>query len=224
MKLVKKNISIISILIAVFLLIVFSPIFTIIWLCLPSVYFLYQHNYRNFFNIWVVTLLIWHSIFTFMFLDFGPIITIGGNHTKELINYLLNDQTIWFSGVGYQTIYIFDAFSQKIGFLIYIPVVFPILKTDNSPSSPNKNKGWFDGGDKQKKDVEKDFNQCGSLLPYMTYDGINVLTKSYSKISEDGKRVVTASRTYMPFMRNEFNCTSRPLSKAEKDLLKANKK
>jgi hypothetical protein len=56
-------------------------------------------------------------------LDFGPIITIGGDHTKEL-----NDETLWFNGLCYQTIYIFDALSQKVGFLICILIIFPIKK------------------------------------------------------------------------------------------------
>ena len=111
-------------------MICFSPIFSLIWLCLSSLYFLYKCNYRDFFNIWAFTLFLWHSIFTFIFLDFGPIIIIGGDHTKELIDYLLlNDETLWFTGLCYQTIYIFDALSQKIGFLICIPIIFPIKKT-----------------------------------------------------------------------------------------------
>jgi len=42
---------------------------------------------------------------------------------------LLNDETVWFKVLCYQTIYIFDALSQKIGFLVYVPIIFPIKKT-----------------------------------------------------------------------------------------------
>jgi hypothetical protein len=132
---VKKNIEIFVMYVAkhyfisIFFLICFSPIFSLIWLCLPSLYFLYKRNYKNFFNIWAFTLFLWHSIFTFIFLDFGPIIIIGEGHTKNLLDYLLlNDETFWFTGLCYQTIYIFDALSQKMGFLICIPIIFPIKK------------------------------------------------------------------------------------------------
>ena len=49
--LIKHYIMTISV-ISYFLLIVYTPIFSVIWLCLPSLYFLYKHNYKDFFLIW----------------------------------------------------------------------------------------------------------------------------------------------------------------------------
>ena len=211
-------------------MICFSPIFSLIWLCLPSLYFLYKRNYRDFFNIWAFTLFLWHSIFTFIFLDFGPIIIIGGDHTKELIDYLLlNDETLWFKGLCYQTIYIFDALSQKIGFLICIPIIFPIKKTDcmdddssskkstDNSSQSNKNTGWFGGESKGTKTAREDFNQCGNMAGAMKRSGLNFFTKSATEISEDGKRSVTASQTYVPFFGYMNDCKGRDLTKSQKD-------
>jgi hypothetical protein len=74
-------------------------------------------------------------------LDFSPNIIIGGNHTKELIDYLLlNDETVWFKGLCYQTIYICDALSQKFGFLVYVPIIFPIKKTFSMDNNSNSTK------------------------------------------------------------------------------------
>ena len=160
--LIKHYIITIS-LISYFLLIVYSPIFSVIWLCLPSLYFLYKLNYKDFFSIWGITLFIWHSIFTFIFLDFGPTIMIGGDYTKKLLDYLLlNDGNLWFTGLCYQTVFIFDFFSQETGFLICIPVLFPLKKTycmPNNNNTPERKKGWFGGEivEPAKEDKSKNF-------------------------------------------------------------------
>jgi len=218
--------------VSIFFLICFSPIFSLIWLCLPSLYFLYKRNYNDFFKIWAFTLFVWHSLFTFIFLDFGPIIIIGGDHTKELIGYLLlNDETVWFKGLCYQTIYIFNALSQKFGFLVYVPIFFPIKKTscieDDSKSNPSestKNTSWFGGESKTTKTAREDFHQCGDMAEAMKRSSGNFFTKSYTEISKDGKRSVTASQTFVPFLGLMNDCRGRDLTDAQKDLMESNKK
>ena len=237
--------------ISYFFLIVYSPIFSLMWLCLPSLYFLYNLNYKDFFWIWGITLFIWHFIFTFIFLDFGPIIIIGGDHTKKLIDYLLlNDANLWFTGLCYQTIYIFDLVSQKTGFLICIPLAFPIKKTSCMPNdnnnTPKPKKSWYEWGTAEPEPAKQDFPErkkgwlgreivepakedfqlCANMVDQMERHSINRFTKSHTRVSRDGKRTVTASQTYVPippFWYTRISCTSMELSKKEIDLIKSRK-
>ena len=231
----RKHYIIIISLISYYLLIVYSPIFSVIWLCLPSLYFLYKRNYKDFFSIWGITLFIWHSIFTFIFLDFGPTIIIGGDYTKKLLDYLLlNDGTLWFIGLCYQTVYIFDFFSQETGFLICIPVLFPLKKTSCMPNNtqqnnpqqnrtPERKKGWF--GREVVEPAKDDFKQCASMADKMQRHNFNKFTKSHTEISKDGKRSVTASETYVPYLYKtpKTSCTGTELSKKEMDIIKSRK-
>jgi hypothetical protein len=172
-----------------------------------------------------------------LFTDFGPIIIIGGDHTEELIDYLLlNDETLWFTGLCYQTVYIFDALSQKIGFLICIPIIFPIKKTycmvnDNSSTEPtgnssksskNTSRSWLGGESKTTKTAREDFNQCADMVGAMKRSNLNYFKKSVTEVSKDGKRSVTASQTYVPFMGYMNDCKGRDLTESPKDLMKSN--
>jgi len=64
---------------------------------------------------------------------------------------LLNDETLWFNGLCYQTIYIFDALSQKIGFLICIPIIFPIIKTYCMDDDSSSKKSTDNSSQSKKK-------------------------------------------------------------------------
>jgi hypothetical protein len=213
--------------ISICLLVVFSPIYSLILLLFASIYFFFKRNFKDLFFIWAVTLFIWHTLFTLTFLDFGPVIKIGGRHTEVLINYLLsNDDTIfWFKGLGYQTVYILDFVSQQINSLIYIPIIVPHIKKtsctgkNTDPRKPTTS--WFGTN---ITDAANDFSQCARMAPKMERHGVNVFTKSSSSVSTDGKRGVTASQTYVPFMGYINNCKSTNLTKTQEDLLKSSAK
>lgn len=145
---------------------------------------------------------------------------------------------VWFKGLCYQTINIFDSISQDIGFLICIPVIFPIKniycienessskKSTNNSSQSNKKTGWFKfgGENKNTKATKEDFNQCANFTSEMKRAGFNFFTKSATDVSKNKKRSVTASQTYVPFYGYRNNCIARALIQAEKDLMNSEKK
>jgi hypothetical protein len=100
-----------------FFLIVISPVFSILWLCIPTLYFLYMHSYKSILNIWGFTIGVWYLIFTTSLSEIT--IVIGPNNTVIVINYLLDNQ-ILFENLCFQTVYILDVLSKKLGFSIYI--------------------------------------------------------------------------------------------------------
>jgi hypothetical protein len=114
------KISIISLI----LLIKFSPILSLVWLSIITLYDLYIGVYKDIFKIWIFTIGIWYLIFTTSLSDIT--ILIGFEHTKVIINYLL-DNDFMFETLCFQTVYILDGLSAKLGFSIYIPAVVNIF-------------------------------------------------------------------------------------------------
>jgi hypothetical protein len=215
---------------------------------------LYKRDFIDCLFTWVFTLFIWYTIFTTTLSDFAPYIIIGGKHTDELINYLLsNDGLFWFEGLCYQTVYIFDVLSTKIGLLIFIPTYFsPIFnksnktkcagngnskknsssfagssqKSSDKSSSSDNDKSWFSNPDKKQDKINKtDFYQCEDMAGSgsMKRSRLNVFQRSATEISEDGERKVTATETYVPFMGIQRKCLSSDLTELEKDLIKSSK-
>ena len=120
----KLNYIIIICLISFFLLIASSPIFSLFWLLVPTVYFLWSRNYKDILKIWGSTLGIWYFIFTTSL--FGTTILIGFENTEVIINYLLNNNVI-FENLCFQTVYMLDFLSAKVGFPLYIPAIINIF-------------------------------------------------------------------------------------------------
>jgi hypothetical protein len=106
--------------ISLFLLIQFSPILSLLWLSISTLYFLYIRSYKNISKIWGFTIGIWYLIFTTSLSEIT--ILIGFENTTVIINYLL-DNNFLFENLCFQTVYILDALSAKLGFSIYIPAV-----------------------------------------------------------------------------------------------------
>jgi hypothetical protein len=106
--------------ISLFLLVQFSPIFSLLWLSMSTLYFLYIRSYKDISKIWGFTIGIWYLIFTISLSEIT--ILIGFENTTVIINYLL-DNNFLFENLCFQTVYIFDALSAKLGFSIYIPAV-----------------------------------------------------------------------------------------------------
>ena len=95
-----------------------------LWLCMFSLYFLYIRKYRSIFKIWGFTISIWYLVFSTSL--YNITILIGFENTEVIINYLL-DNTVFFESLCFQTVYILDALSAKLGFSIYIPSIINIF-------------------------------------------------------------------------------------------------
>jgi hypothetical protein len=124
----KKNFftkEIISIsVISIFLLVQCSPILSLLWLGISTLYFVYIRNYKPISKIWGFTIGVWYIIFTTSLSEIT--ILIGFDNTKIIINYLL-ENTFLFENLCFQTVYILDALSAKLGFSIYIPAAVNIF-------------------------------------------------------------------------------------------------
>lgn len=210
------------------LLITFSPVFSMLWLCMFSLYFLHIRKYRSIFKIWGFTISIWYLIFSTSL--YNITILIGFENTEVIINYLL-DNTVFFESLCFQTVYILDALSSKLGFSIYIPsiinifsVISKLFDNDNTECSNEKSlnkkasnsSSWpFSGGNNTKSHGETDMNKCGSLAK-----SINKCNGFFhkSKSTTDGERTVTYSETWIPGMGTRTNCHGRPATDIEKEL------
>ncbi len=220
--LLKKKIFLNLINFIAFVLLVFaSPILSLIWLSIPTLYFLFTRNYKSIINIWAPILGIWYLIFTFsMSPEFNPII-IGPGYTENLLTYLVNNDLL-FEGLCFQTVYILNEISLKLGCLIYIPVFFSLKKTynmgkeDDKPTT--KKNSWFKS-QKKPNEAKTDFNQCGDMAEEYQKHWYSFQHKK-TELSKDGKRVVTAKTTNVPFFGTYHSCTSRPISREEQDMVK----
>jgi len=110
--------------ISLFLLVQCSPVLSLLWLSLSTLYLLYISSYKDIFKIWGFTLGIWYLIFTTSLSEIT--IVIGFENTEVVINYLLANN-FRFKNLCYQTVYLFDALSIKLGFSISIPTVVNIF-------------------------------------------------------------------------------------------------
>lgn len=122
----KINLKHITYFISFILLIIFSPLLSLIWLCLPTLYFLYTCNDRDIDKIWASTLIVWYFIFTVplsISTGLNPII-IGSSYTEKLLGSLL-DKTYYLRVYVFK-LYILNELSIKLRCLIHIPVLFQI--------------------------------------------------------------------------------------------------
>ena len=132
--------------ISLFLLVKLSPIFSLLWLCVPTLYFLYIGSYKDISKIWGFTIGIWYLIFTTSLSEIT--ILIGFENTTVIINYLL-DNNFLFENLCFQTVYILDALSTKLGFSIYIPAVVNIFGFFKKLFKKTGCSGQEDSGDKK---------------------------------------------------------------------------
>jgi len=121
---IKKNyftysIIVISI-ISIILLILTSPVLSILWLCICTLYLIYNRSYKDISKVWGITIGIWYLIFSTSLCEIT--IFIGFENTKTIIHYLLNNKFL-FENLCFQTVYLLDMLAAKLGFSIYIPAV-----------------------------------------------------------------------------------------------------
>jgi len=110
-----------------FLLVATSPILSLLWLLVPTAYFLWDRNYKDILRIWAFTFGIWYFIFTTCLSEIT--ILIGFENTTIIINYMLDNICMFgmFGNLCFQTVYILDILSAKVGFSLYIPVIIKIF-------------------------------------------------------------------------------------------------
>jgi hypothetical protein len=165
-------------------------------------------------------------------LDFGPIIIIGGEHTKILFDELCHNKTI-FTGLGLQTVDLFDNLSREFNCLVYIHTAFIVSATGcigNEPRSPGKSpssqQSWY--GDmfgfwgKGPKQAGEDYNVCNGMADKMQM--LNIWSYSAVDVSTDGLRNVEAARYYSLWSGWVNKCTATKMSPLEKKLHAENKK
>ena len=116
----KKNIHTILILfISLILLIFTSPTYSLIWLCIPSIFFLYTLDFKGIAIIWVGTLFVWYFIFTMSLYDYKSIIIIGPGFSNTVKDYLVSTDLI-FKNLCFESIDIFNELSLKFNRYICI--------------------------------------------------------------------------------------------------------
>lgn len=210
-------------LISLFLLIASSPILSLFWLVLPTGYFLYSRNYKNILKIWGFTICIWYFIFTTSLS--GITILIGFKNTEVIINYLLNND-IMFETLCFQTVYILDFLSAKLGFPLYIPSIINIFsvflnlfKNDKpkcfGKGKPNAYSSWWNKSPK-RSEGEKSLETCKTLEREVRKSESIIPSFHKSKSTTDGKIITTYSETWIPFLGNMVNCNSRTVTDWEK--------
>lgn len=145
----EKNFSILTVtcFISLFLLVATSPILSLLWLLVPTAYFLYNRNYKDIFKIWGFTLVIWYLIFTTCLS--GTTILIGFEHTKAIVIYM-SENNVMFEPLCFQTVYILDVLSAKLGFPLYIPALINIFSffgkgKPQCSEDENSNTSWWWG-------------------------------------------------------------------------------
>jgi hypothetical protein len=96
---------------------------SILWLCISTLYLLYMNNYKDISKIWLFTIGMWYLIFTTSLHEIT--IIIGFEHTEAIFFYLFNNSFI-FESLCFQTVFMLDFLSAKLGFPIYIPALINI--------------------------------------------------------------------------------------------------
>lgn len=223
----KLNYIIIICLISFFLLIASSPIFSLFWLLVPTVYFLWSRNYKDILKIWGFTLGIWYFIFTTSL--YGTTILIGFENTEVIINYLLNNNVI-FENLCFQTVYMLDFLSAKVGFPLYIPAIiniFSFFKKDrpqcSNEENSNTSSSWW-SKQTRKSDGEKTLEKCQTLEKEVRKSESIIPSFHKSKSTTDGIKTTTYSETWVPFIGQIINCHSRKSTELEQENYKKNDK
>lgn len=213
----KKNYPRYTILIcclSVFLLVIVSPVFSLLWLCVPTLYFLYTRQYRSILKIWFYTLSIWYFIFTTSLAEIT--IVVGFENTRTLTNYLLTNHFL-FENLCFQTVYLLDSLSNKLGFSIYIPSIinvfsflknFKITKTGCAPAEqssepPKKSQGG------------RDMSTCARMAESFAEHARWYELHHTNTTTENGRTVIY-SQTKVPFFGTYNACFSKPATELEK--------
>lgn len=194
-----------------------SPVLSIYWLILMSLYLVYDDssNVNNLGSIWFSTLAIWYILFTGSMSSITMhYVIIGSENTFELAKLVLEGD-IWFKNLCLQTLFIFHALSAKLNVLIYIPILpfTKINKTQNmsGKGEPKKEKSsWFSSKPKEADpNVTKDFGTCQELAKSLN-NAPGRFYKSVTTKTRDGERSVTAGQVWVPGVGTFSVCGGTP--------------
>ena len=212
-------------LISFFLLTATTPIFSLLWLLVPTGYFLYNRDYRDILKIWGFTIGIWYFIFTTSLSEIT--IVIGFENTKIVIDYLLNNP-VMFENLCFQTVDLLDFLSAELGFPLYIPAVINIFsflsklfandrpKCSSNEDESKKSSSWW-GKPKKKSSGEETLDKCKALEQKLRESRSIVPDYQKSESTTDGKTTTIYRETWDPFFGTRISCTSREATKTEKD-------
>jgi len=109
-----------------FLMIFVSPIITIFWLFLITLFFFYRGLYKNIFTTWGFCFFSWYFVFTALFIGFEGKILICPEYTGDLFAYAFvkYSKFIVLERFCMESLMVLDTLNVKCGFPIYIPSIF----------------------------------------------------------------------------------------------------
>merc|ERR1712157_659682 len=132
---------------------------------------------------------------------------------------------IGFENLCFQTVYILDFLSAKVGFSLYIPAIiniFSLFGKDRPQCSNEKNSStissWWWNKPARKSEGEKTLDSCQILEKEIRKSEIIIPNFHKSKSTTDGSRITTYSETWVPFIGKIINCSSRKTTEFEKGI------
>jgi hypothetical protein len=215
------------------LLLTFSLLLCLLWLCVLTTYFLYVGNYKGIRRIWAFTIGLWYFIFITC-LSEVPIV-IGFEHTRVLAVYLLDSDHIGFRSLCFQTIFLLDNISRSLGVVIHVPSylgalrsLFLLLKNDKTGCSGRedptggKSSSWFSSifppKPPKRSQGAEDNARCASLEQVMR-ESKSLFNPFHNEIyqSENG-RITKYSETWLGGIMGgtQTTCHSRDMTRGEK--------
>ena len=140
----RSNWGVIFVILSSVAILLVSSFFCILWLFLPTVYFLFNKEYKNIFSIWGGLLLSWYLMFTMCMFGFdGPIIvnpdffdTISKEYCEPievlhpfeyvLVTFVVKEGwlTYLLGHLCMETLVLMGVLSITLGYPIYIPSIF----------------------------------------------------------------------------------------------------
>jgi hypothetical protein len=215
------------------LLLPFSILLCLLWVCVLTTYFLYVGHYKGIYRIWGFTIGLWYLIFTTCMSEV-PLV-IGFEHTRVLAVYLLDSDHIGFRSLCFQTIFLLDAISRSLGVVLYVPSYLGVLRflsslflknykrgcsgredpTDGKPSS------WFSFFSRpetpKRSKGEEDIAHCASLKQMMR-ENKSIFNLFYAEVYQtDPGRITKCSETRWGGVwgGTQRTCSSRDMTRGE---------
>jgi hypothetical protein len=217
--------------ISLFLLVQCSPILSILWLIISTLYLLYIHSYKDISKIWGFTIGIWYVIFTTSLSEIT--ILIGFEQTEVVFFYIMGNSFL-FENLCLQTVIILDTLSSNLGIHIWVPGIPNIFKLFakflKGPRTGCSGKG--DSGEKNKSScfsLGKPKKSQGELDMLICQDLAKIVAKRNPWIydlhssTDDGARTIQYFMTKTPWGIYS-GCFAKPAGELEKQPFEDGKK
>jgi hypothetical protein len=212
-------------------LLVQSPILSILWLIISTLYLLYIHSYKDISKIWGFTIGIWYVIFTTSLSEIT--ILIGFEQTEVVFFYIMGNSFL-FENLCLQTVIILDTLSSNLGIHIWVPGIPNIFKLfakflkgprtgcSGKGDSGEKNKSsWFSLGKPKKSQGELDMSICQDLAKIVAERNPWIYG---SHSFTDGARTIKYSMVKTPIWGIYSFCFGTPADVLEKQPFEDGKK